>query len=47
MQNILYPHIGAANTEYAKSVRPLLFQKAAMPDPGILFDGNSLDFPAR
>ena len=36
--NILYPHIGAANTPYARSVQPRTVQPAALPDPGVLFD---------
>ena len=36
--NILYPHIGAANTPYARSVQPRAIQPAALPDPGVLFD---------
>lgn len=38
-QNIMYPHLGKAGTEYAKSVKPQLAQHGAAPDPGILFDG--------
>jgi linoleate 8R-lipoxygenase / 9,12-octadecadienoate 8-hydroperoxide 8R-isomerase len=38
MQNIMYPHLGKAGTEYAKTVRPLHMPYAAMPDPGALFD---------
>ncbi|KAF2236511.1 heme peroxidase [Viridothelium virens] len=36
--SILYPHIGAANTPYARSVQPRTVQPAALPDPGVLFD---------
>jgi len=36
--NIMYPHLGKANTEYAKSVKPIHQQQAALPDPGVLFD---------
>ena len=38
-QNIMYPHLGRAGTEYAKSVKPQRAQLAAAPDPGLLFDG--------
>ncbi|KAI9680215.1 MAG: hypothetical protein M1829_001452 [Trizodia sp. TS-e1964] len=36
--NILYPHLGAANTPYARSVRPAIMQPGALPDPGQIFD---------
>ncbi|KAH0555975.1 hypothetical protein GP486_006082 [Trichoglossum hirsutum] len=36
--NIMYPHIGAANTPYARSVRPGIAQRGALPDPGVVFD---------
>ena len=35
----MYPHLGRAGTEYAKSVKPQHAQLAAAPDPGLLFDG--------
>jgi linoleate 10R-lipoxygenase len=35
----MYPDLGKANTEYAKSVRPVRALPAALPDPGVLFDG--------
>ena len=38
----MYPHLGKANTEYAKSVKPMHSQLAAPPDPGVLFDGPAL-----
>lgn len=37
-QNILWPHLGAAGTPYARSVRPTIMQPAALPDPETLFD---------
>lgn len=36
--NIMYPHMGAANTPYARSVQPLTVQPGALPDPGLVFD---------
>ena len=36
--SILYPHVGAANTPYARTVQPRTMQPAALPDPGALFD---------
>ncbi|MCJ1331818.1 hypothetical protein MMC10_008510 [Thelotrema lepadinum] len=36
--NIHTPKIGAANTPYARTVRPLKPQKYALPDPGVIFD---------
>ncbi|KAI9665763.1 MAG: hypothetical protein M1821_003697 [Bathelium mastoideum] len=36
--SILYPHVGAANTPYARTVQPRSIQPAALPDPGVLFD---------
>ncbi|KAI9888686.1 MAG: hypothetical protein M1814_006542 [Vezdaea aestivalis] len=36
--NILYPHLGAANTPYARSVNALTIQPGALPDPGVIFD---------
>ena len=35
----MYPHLGRAGTEYAKSVKPQRAQLGAAPDPGTLFDG--------
>lgn len=37
-QNIVQPHIGAANTPYARSVRSVTVQPAYLPDPGTIFD---------
>lgn len=37
-QNVFWPHIGAAGSPYARSVRPRTIQAAALPDPGTLFD---------
>lgn len=34
----MYPHLGAANTPYARSVQPTLLTIGAMPDPGLIFD---------
>ncbi|KAK7510648.1 fatty acid oxygenase [Phyllosticta citriasiana] len=36
--NIMYPHLGAANTPYARSVQPKTIQQGALPDPGLVFD---------
>ncbi|KAI9724613.1 MAG: hypothetical protein M1828_003636 [Chrysothrix sp. TS-e1954] len=36
--NILYPHIGKANSPYARTVRPMQVQPGALPDPGLVFD---------
>ena len=36
--NVLAPKIGAANTPYARTVRPQTMQKLALPDPSIIFD---------
>jgi hypothetical protein len=36
----MYPHLGKANTAYAKSVKPQLALYAAPPDAGVLFDGR-------
>ncbi|KAG8625209.1 hypothetical protein KVT40_006960 [Elsinoe batatas] len=36
--NIMYPHIGAANTPYARTVIPETIQTGALPDPGLIFD---------
>jgi linoleate 10R-lipoxygenase len=34
----MYPHLGAANTPYARSVRPVTIQRGNLPDPGVIFD---------
>ena len=36
--NITSPQLGAANTHYARSVRPQIMQAADLPEPGDLFD---------
>ncbi|KAJ6007045.1 hypothetical protein N7522_005396 [Penicillium canescens] len=36
--NTFWPQIGAANTPYARSVRPKTMQPAALPEPEALFD---------
>lgn len=36
--NTMAPQVGAANTHYARSVRPQTVQNADLPDPGDLFD---------
>ena len=36
--NIKWPHIGAANTAYARTVAPKTMQPPRLPDPGVLFD---------
>lgn len=38
LENIMYPHLGAANTPYARSVPPNTLTMGAMPDPGLVFD---------
>ncbi len=37
-KNIMFPHLGAANTPYARSVFPGTLQPGALPDPGMIFD---------
>lgn len=34
----MYPHLGAANTPYARTVQPITVQPGALPDPGLIFD---------
>lgn len=34
----MYPHLGAANTPYARSVAPNTLTMGALPDPGLIFD---------
>ena len=34
----MFPHLGAANTPYARSVPPQTIQPGALPDPGVIFD---------
>ncbi|KAI9695134.1 MAG: hypothetical protein M1820_008902 [Bogoriella megaspora] len=36
--NFMLPHLGAANTPYARSVQPKTVQPASLPDPGLIFD---------
>ena len=36
--NVMYPHMGAANTPYARTVQPETIQTGALPDPGLIFD---------
>lgn len=36
--NVMYPHLGAANTPYARSVTANILSPGAMPDPGMVFD---------
>ncbi|ODH51178.1 hypothetical protein GX48_02604 [Paracoccidioides brasiliensis] len=36
--NPLFPRLGAANTAYARSIKPSTIQPAALPDPGLVFD---------
>jgi linoleate 10R-lipoxygenase len=36
--NIMVPQMGAANTPYARSVRPGTLTHGALPDPGVIFD---------
>ncbi|KUI54671.1 Linoleate diol synthase [Cytospora mali] len=41
--NINDPQLEAANTSYARSVRPIVLQKPDLPDPGTIFDKLSTD----
>ena len=34
----MYPHLGAANTPYARSVSPNTLSPGALPDPALIFD---------
>lgn len=44
--NIHAPQLGAANTPYARSVRPTVFQNPDLPEPGIVFERLSeIPFP--
>jgi len=36
--NIQFPHIGAANTPYARSCRPTITPPGNLPDPGVIYD---------
>jgi hypothetical protein len=36
--NIREPNLGAANTPYARSAKPVVLQNIALPDPGVIFD---------
>ncbi|KAI1007303.1 Psi-producing oxygenase A [Podosphaera aphanis] len=36
--NIRLPNLGRANTAYARSVKPVILQNIALPDPGVIFD---------
>ncbi|TAQ84850.1 hypothetical protein B7494_g6827 [Chlorociboria aeruginascens] len=36
--NIMYPHLGAANTPYARTCKPRTIMPGALPDPGVIFD---------
>lgn len=36
--NIHAPQLGAANTPYARSVQPTVFQNPDLPEPGIVFE---------
>ncbi|KAL8894300.1 MAG: hypothetical protein Q9192_004441 [Flavoplaca navasiana] len=36
--NVMYPHLGAANTPYARSVTANVLSPGAMPEPGLVFD---------
>lgn len=37
-KNPMVPHLGAANTPYARSVHPSTIQPGALPDPALVFD---------
>ena len=34
----MFPNLGAANTPYARTVRPQTMQPATLPEPEVLFD---------
>lgn len=36
--NFLYPQLGAANTPYGRTVKPLATGNTVLPDPGVIFD---------
>ncbi len=36
--NIRIPELGAANTPYARSAKPVVLQNVALPDPALIFD---------
>ena len=36
--NIMYPHLGAAGSSYARTVTPQTLTPAVKPDPSLLFD---------
>lgn len=36
--SIKYPHLGAANTPYARSCKPSIVPPGSLPDPGVIFD---------
>ncbi|KAL8796662.1 MAG: hypothetical protein Q9195_001052 [Heterodermia aff. obscurata] len=36
--NPMFPHLGAANTPYARSVNPVTIPPGALPDPALVFD---------
>src|SRR5436853_3414314 len=38
LQSLMHPHVGAANTPYARSIKPATMQPGALPDPGVVFD---------
>ncbi|KAH8800452.1 hypothetical protein F5884DRAFT_552161 [Xylogone sp. PMI_703] len=44
--NILYPHLGAAGSHYARSVVPKHKPTSIRPDPSLIFDSQSL-FPSK
>ncbi|KAL4894294.1 heme peroxidase [Aspergillus ambiguus] len=37
-QNIMYPHLGAAGSQYARTVTPHHPRPSALPDPSVIFD---------
>lgn len=45
--SLLYPHLGAANTPYARSVKPSTTQKGSLPDPEDIFDSIMLRSEAK
>ena len=46
--NILYPHLGEAGSNYARTVTPQTLQPGVLPDPGVIFDSIlARDGPGR
>jgi hypothetical protein len=41
------PQLGAANTPFARSVKPTVFQRPDLPEPDVVFERLSEDSPGR